>query len=58
MRRFHRRLRRPFVSRPLPFEIAGLGLIATGIWQVSEPAAFVVAGAALVLIAQGLERRQ
>lgn len=39
-------------------EVAGLSLLTVGVHQVSEPAAFIFAGAALVLIAQGLERRE
>lgn len=36
-------------------EIAGLALIAAGLYQVYSPAAFIFAGAALILIAQGME---
>lgn len=37
-------------------ESAGLFSIAAGVYQVNTPAAFIFAGAALVFIAQGMER--
>lgn len=38
-------------------EVAGGSLVAVGVYQVYPPAAFIFAGAALVFIAQGMERR-
>jgi len=42
--------------RPAALELAGGLLVAGGLYQIYEPAAFVFAGAALVFIAQGMER--
>lgn len=41
---------------PLAAETLGFGLAAIGLYQVYPPAALIFAGAALVFIAQGLER--
>ncbi len=58
MSQIRRWLRWPLVGRALAVEGAGLALVTTGLHQIFEPAAFVFAGAALVFIAQGMERRQ
>lgn len=55
MSHIHRWLRWPLAGRALAVEGAGLTLVATGLHQMYEPAAFVFAGVALVFIAQGLE---
>ena len=44
--------------RPAALELAGGLLVTSGLYQVYEPAAFVFAGAALVFVAQGMERRE
>lgn len=47
------RVRRP----PAPLlEVVGLALVAIGLHEVYEPAALIFAGAALVFVAQGMER--
>lgn len=40
----------------LAAETVGFGLVTVGLHQVYEPAAFIFAGAALVVLAQGMER--
>jgi hypothetical protein len=42
--------------RAVALELAGALLVIAGLHQVYEPAALVFAGAALVFIAQGMER--
>lgn len=42
--------------RSAVIEVTGLWLLTTGVHQVYEPAAFIFAGAALVVLAQGMER--
>lgn len=42
--------------RPAALELAGGLLVTGGLYQIYEPAAFVFAGTALVLIAQAVER--
>lgn len=37
-------------------ELAGLALVGAGVEQIYPPAALVFAGAALIFIAQGMER--
>jgi hypothetical protein len=49
-------LRWPLAGRALAVEGAGLTLVTAGLYQMYEPAAFVFAGAAVVFIAQGMER--
>lgn len=44
--------------RSSAIELAGLVLVWAGIDQMYTPASLVFAGAALVFIAQGLERRK
>jgi len=39
-------------------EVAGLILVAAGVEQIYPPAALVFAGAALIFIAQGMERHE
>lgn len=58
MSHIRRWLRWPLARRALAVEGAGLALATAGLHQMYEPAAFVFAGAALVFIAQGLERRE
>jgi hypothetical protein len=58
MSHIHRWLRWPLARRALAVEGAGLTLVATGLQQMYEPAAFVFAGVALVFIAQGLEHSE
>ena len=42
--------------RPVALELAGGLLVTAGLYQVYEPAALIFAGAALVFVAQGMER--
>lgn len=56
MRRFLRVLLRSRPSAASTLEASGLGLTALGINELSTPAALIFAGAALVFIAQGMER--
>jgi hypothetical protein len=44
--------------RSSAIELAGLVLVACGVEQIYPPAAFVLAGAALVFFAQGMERHE
>jgi len=44
--------------RAVALELAGALLVIAGLHQVYEPAALVFAGAALIFIAQGLERSE
>lgn len=44
-----------FTNLSMAVELLGLGLVCVGIVQVSEPAAMIFAGGALVFIAQGME---
>lgn len=44
------------VCRPAVAEVIGLALIGAGLHRVYEPAALIFAGAALVFVAQGMER--
>lgn len=46
-------LRGALPRREQAAEAAGFGLVVAGVWQVFEPAAFVLAGVALVLWAWG-----
>lgn len=49
------RVRRP----PAPFlEVVGLALVAIGLHGVYVPASFIFTGAAVVFVAQGMERRE
>ena len=41
------------VQRAPAAEAAGMGLMVAGVWQIFEPAAFLLAGAALVVWARG-----
>jgi len=38
-------------------ELGGLALVAFGVWQVFEPAAYIVGGLGVVLWTQGVVRR-
>ena len=40
--------------RQTMFELAGLGTMTAGVWMVYEPAAVILAGAGIILWAQGL----
>lgn len=42
--------------RSTVFEVLGLSLLAVGLHEVYPPAALIFAGAALIFIAQGMER--
>lgn len=55
MRLLRRMLRWAFSGRALAAETGGLTLIIVGLHQIYEPAALVFAGAALALIAQGMD---
>lgn len=41
---------------PAALELAGALLVIAGLFQIYEPAAFIFTGAAIVFIAQGMER--
>lgn len=43
-------------QRPTSLEATGIGLVTGGIHELCQPASFILAGAALVFVAQGLER--
>jgi hypothetical protein len=58
MRRFRRLILGFYAKRSGAAELVGLGLVAAGLHQFSEPAALVFAGASLIFIAQGMERRE
>lgn len=57
-----KRLRRLFVQlvahRSNAVELAGLGLVAIGVGDIYLPASLVFIGAALILVAQGMERHE
>lgn len=44
--------------RVVAVEVVGLTLIAIGLEQLYPPAAFIITGAAVVFIAQGMERHE
>lgn len=56
MKRLRRLLLDVVSHRSSALELAGVGLIAVGVSDIYLPAGIVFAGAALVFIAQGMER--
>ena len=57
MGRLHRLILR-VVTHPTAAELAGLSIVTAGLHQVYAPAGLIFAGAALVFIAQGMERHE
>ena len=58
MKRLRQLLRRVISFRSNAAELIGLGLIATGVGDIYLPAGLVFVGAALVFLAQGMERHE
>lgn len=58
MQRLHRFLQGLVSIRSHAAELVGFGLVAIGVHEIYPPAALIFAGAALVFVAQGLERRE
>ena len=40
----------------MSLEVVGIGAVATGIWWIYPPAAIIVAGLLLAILAQGISR--
>ncbi|MCK6564691.1 MAG: hypothetical protein L6Q80_08080 [Dehalococcoidia bacterium] len=56
MERFRQMLGQTHRLGPAALELAGALLVIAGLFQIYEPAAFIFTGAAIVFIAQGMER--